>query len=294
MSILKKSQKHVLFLLCFIVYALLLFCPLSYSYPSYLMGVREDILVLATTTSVENSGLLAVIVPYFEQTTGIKVKVVAVGTGQAIKLAKEGNADVVIVHNKKQEEDFVKEGHGIKRIPFMRNRFTLAGPKSDPANVKYAKNAVNAFYLIHKEKVTFISRGDKSGTHERELELWRLANIEPYQEGYLEVGAGMEAALRIASEKEAYILTDEATFESIRDKISLEVLFSGDNLLENIYSIIAVNPALHAEVNEIGANYFIEFIIENPIAQNLIETYKKTRDGRPLFYVIPAHKREQF
>lgn len=248
---------------------------------------KENELVLATTTSVENSGLLNVLLPLFEKETGIRVKVLAVGTGQALRLAGDGNADIVITHSRFAEEKFVMDGHGVKRIPFMRNRFIVVGPKNDPANLKQAKTALDVFKIMADSGVTFISRGDQSGTHQKELELWSAAKVKPKSEHYLETGTGMEATLFMANEKQGYILTDEGTFETIASKISLERLYAGDPILDNIYSVIAVNPNKHKEVNASGAQQFIAFLTHNSFVRNLIETFKHTRDGRPLFYIVP-------
>lgn len=257
---------------------------------SYSANVKP--LVIATTTSVENSGLLNAVLPLFEQAAAIQVKVIAVGSGQALRLAREGNADLVITHSKKAEELFVQEGHGMKRIPFMRNRFIIVGPNNDPAGVKDANSAVGVFRILGSEKGYFISRGDNSGTHQKEMELWELANVTSHSANYLEVGAGMDISLRIANEKQAYILTDEGTYESMAGKLSLLRLYAGDPILDNVYSVIAVNPLLHKDVNIAGAQRFIDFITLNPAVRNLIETFKRTKDGRPLFYVIPPEERE--
>ena len=265
----------------------LLFLLFSLSKDLTALGSDKE-LVLATTTSVENSGLLDVLLPIFEKQTDIRVKVLAVGTGQALRLASEGNADIVITHSKKAEEKFVGEGHGIKRIPFMRNRFILVGPGNDPAGLKQTETVVDAFKSISASGAIFISRGDQSGTHQKELELWGVAKIKPKGEHYFETGAGMEATLFMANEKQGYILADEGTFESIAAKISLERLYAGDKLLDNIYSVIAVNPTLHKEINAAGAQQFVLFLTKNIEAGNLIEKFKRTRDGRPLFNFIPT------
>lgn len=261
---------------------------ISFSFPIALSASQNNgkTLILATTTSVENSGLLDVLLPVFEKETGIKVKVLAVGTGQALRLAGDGNADIVIVHSRIAEEKFVAEGHGIKRIPFMRNRFVLVGPKNDPAGLNKAQNALNAFKIISGSGAAFISRGDQSGTHQKELELWGAAGTKPKNEHYFETGSGMEATLFMANEKQGYTLTDEGTFESIASKISLERLYAGDPILDNIYSVIAVNPNFHKEVIASGAKQFIAFLTHNSFVRNLIETFKHTRDGRPLFYSV--------
>lgn len=249
------------------------------------LGSKKE-LVIATTTSVENSGLLDVLLPVFEKETGIRVKVLVVGTGQALRLASDGNADIVITHSKKAEEKFVAEGDGIKRVPFMRNRFIIVGPKNDPAGLKKVNTALEAFKTIADSGTAFISRGDQSGTNQKELELWEVANVKPKGEHYFEAGTGMEATLLMANEKQGYTLTDEGTFESIAAKISLERLYAGDQILDNIYSVIAVNPNMHKEVNASGAQQLIIFLTQNLNVRNIIETFKHTRDGRPLFYAI--------
>jgi len=248
----------------------------------------EKALILATTTSVENSGLLSYILPYFEKKTGIKVKVVARGTGAAIKMGKRGDADVVFVHAKELELQAVKEGWFVNRKEVCYNDFIIVGPLNDPAKVKFAKKVTSAFKKIAKAKALFISRGDNSGTHLKELKTWKLANINPKgQSWYLETGQGMEKTLFMANEKDAYTLTDRGTWLAVRARLKyLTILFEGDPFLFNQYSIMAVNPKKHPHVNYKEAMKFINWITSIE-GQKLIGSFRD-KFGNQLF--IPNAK----
>ncbi len=200
---------------------------------------------LATTTSTENSGLLAELLPSFEARCGCEVDVIAVGTGQALKLGEQGDVDVVLVHAPALEEAFVRAGHGVQRRTFMRNDFVVVGPASDPAGVRGGRDAAAALETIEASRAPFVSRGDGSGTHLRELELWAAAGLDPSWKGYLSAGQGMGAVLVLASEKQAYTLSDRGTWLAFKAKAELEVLVEGDPALINPYSVISVNPARH-------------------------------------------------
>ena len=239
---------------------------------------------MASTTSTRNSGLLDVLFPAFEKATGgrIKVDLIAVGTGQALEIAERGDADLVFVHAPELEEAFVRKGFGVNRHPVMHNDFVVLGPASDPAGVKDAHTAIDAFQSIAKQKAPFISRGDRSGTHLKELAVWDKAGVNPKGEAwYIEAGSGMAAALRVAEEKRAYTLSDRGTYLNYRDRIGLGILFQGDPALYNPYGIMAVNPKRFPHVHYKEAMSFIEWIL-SPEAQSLIASYKI--DGEALFF----------
>jgi tungstate transport system substrate-binding protein len=240
----------------------------------------EKTLMLATTTSVDATSLLDVLADAFKKDTGITLKWIAVGTGAALKQAEDGNADVVIVHAKKLEDAFLREGFGVNRRVIARNHFLIAGPPADPAHVAEAGSAGEAFERIKASGAVFISRGDKSGTHQRELELWALAGGKP-ESNYLETGQGMAQTLRIAAERQGYTLTDSATFHGLAGLAGLRSLFENGPDLENIYAVIAVNPARIPSVRYSEAMSFIAFLT-SPRGQELIGGLKH-RSGRPLF-----------
>jgi len=243
---------------------------------------QQNAIILATTTSVENSGLLTHILPLFEKKTGIKVKVIARGTGAAIEMGKRGDADVVFVHAKELELEAVKQGYFVNRHDVCYNDFIIVGPKNDPAKIKEVKKAVDAFKRIALSKSFFISRGDKSGTHMKELSLWQGAKIEPKrQKWYLEAGQGMEKTLRIANEKQAYTLTDRGTWLAIKDKLDLTIIFNGDPVLFNQYGVMAVNPQRHKHVKYKEAMDFVNFLISKE-GQNSIASFKD-KFGNQLF-----------
>ncbi|SCY81536.1 substrate-binding domain-containing protein [Alkaliphilus peptidifermentans] len=241
-------------------------------------------IILSTTTSTENSGLLDFLLPTFTEDTGIEVKVVAVGTGQALKMGEDGDADVLLVHAKSSEEEFIKAGHGLERFNVMYNDYILIGPVNDPLNVKEFASADIAMglYSIHEHNATFISRGDDSGTHKMELSLWQEIGIEPQGDWYFSVGQGMGQVIQIANEKLAYTLSDRATFLSMLDKIELEIIIEGDNRLFNQYGIIAVNPEKSAKINHSGAQELINWILSEK-GQQLIGEFGKDIYGQSLF-----------
>jgi len=241
-------------------------------------------LTLATTTSTYDSGLLDALVPVFEEDTGIKVKILAQGTGQALETASRGDADVVLVHSRKREDAFVEAGDGVDRRDVMYNDFVIVGPDSDPAGIGGTSDAVAAFEGIAGAEATFVSRGDDSGTHTKERGIWAQSAVpEPGGPWYLEAGDGMGAVLRMASEKGAYTLTDRATYLALRDELHLVIHTEGDELLLNPYGVIAVNPEKHKNVNYEGATKFIEFLTSDG-GQRLIAEYGVERFGQPLFF----------
>ena len=245
----------------------------------------ETRLKLATTTSTDNSGLLGAILPPFEQEYGVKVDVIAVGTGRALKLAENGDVDLVLVHAREAEEQFINQGFGVNRRDVMYNDFVIVGPEGDPAEIGQSASAPEALGSIASKTLPFVSRGDDSGTHKKELKLWKASGMEPGGEWYVEAGQGMGAVLQMASEKQAYSLTDRGTWIAFSKKLDLAILFEGDPMLFNPYGIIAVNPALHGHADYMNAMLLIAWLT-SPKGQKLIADFKK--DGQVLF--IPSTK----
>jgi tungstate transport system substrate-binding protein len=241
-------------------------------------------LTLATTTSTQDSGLLDALVPMFRAQTGVEVKVVAVGTGQALQLGRRGDADVLLVHDPAAEETFMVEGHGGLRRAVMHNDFVLVGPRADPAEIKGQRSTAEAFARIARAAVPFVSRGDESGTHEKERAIWRQARIEPRGDWYIQAGAGMAQVLRMADQKRAYTLTDRGTFLAQRQGLDLAVLADGDPLLVNPYHVIVVSPAKHPGVHQGPARKFADFLL-TPATQKAIADFGTDRYGQPLFFV---------
>ena len=245
---------------------------------------QQKYITVASTTSTEQSGLFRHLLPIFEQKTGIQVRVVALGTGQALDMGRRGDADVVFVHAKPLEEEFVAEGHGVQRYEVMYNDFVLIGPRADPARVAGGKDVVRAFQQIEKAKSAFVSRGDRSGTHFAELELWKAAAIDIAREKgawYRETGSGMGPALNTASGMNAYILADRGTWLSFKNRGELAIVVEGDKRLFNQYGIILVNPARHLGVKREMGQAFIDWIIANE-GQEAIAAYKI--GGEQLFF----------
>ena len=241
-------------------------------------------LILATTTSTQDSGLLDVLIPLFEAESGYTVQTVAVGTGQALKMGEEGNADVLLVHAPKSEEEFMNNGFGKDRTAVMHNDFIIVGPEADPAGIKATASALDALTKIFEAGATFISRGDDSGTHKKELDVWSKAGIDPAgQAWYLETGQGMGAKLTVASEKGAYTLTDRATFLAQQSNISLVLILEGDPPLLNPYHVITVNPDKWVNANYEGAMAFYNFMIA-PETQKVINEFGVEKYGQPLFF----------
>ena len=237
-------------------------------------------LVMASTTSTEQSGLFQHLLPEFKKSTGAEVKVVALGTGQALDMGRRGDADILFVHDQVAEEKFVADGFGIKRYPVMYNDFVLIGPASDPAKVA-GKEIMTALKNLATTNVPFISRGDKSGTHAAELRYWKNANLENKGAGYKECGCGMGPALNIASSTDAYVLADRGTWLSFKNRGSMKILVEGDSRLFNQYGVIDVNPVKHPHVKVDLAQKFIDWVI-TPIGQATIASYKI--GGEQLFF----------
>ncbi|MBE0687483.1 MAG: substrate-binding domain-containing protein [Anaerolineaceae bacterium] len=240
-------------------------------------------IILATTTSTRDSGLLDELLPIFQEQTGYNVKMVAVGTGAALAMGEEGNADVLLVHAPAAEEELMENGFGSERYLVMHNDFVIVGPANDPAGIKGTELTAEAFSKIAEQGSTFISRGDDSGTHKMELSLWGKAEIESTGGWYVQSGQGMGDTLRIASEKFGYTLTDRATYLATKDTLELEILLEGDAVLLNIYHVIVVNPEKWPKVNVEGARAFSKFLLSEE-TQNLIKEFGVEQYGQPLFF----------
>lgn len=238
--------------------------------------------ILATTTSTQDSGLLDYLLPIFQQETGYVVKTIAVGTGQALKMAEEGNADVLLVHAPPAEKELVEKGFGVNRTLVMHNDFVIVGPNDDPANILGLQSPLEALSAISDAGATFISRGDDSGTHKKELAYWQDLAISPAGDWYLESGQGMAATLRIAFEKSGYTLTDRATFLANQHILDLVVLVESDPSFLNIYHVIEVNPQEWPHVNHQGAEAFVSFLVSDQI-QDFIGSYGFDQYGQSLF-----------
>ena len=244
---------------------------------------RKTDLLLVSTTSTQDSGLLDVLLPAFTTKTGYNVQLVAVGSGQALKIAEQGNSDVILLHSPAAEKEFVANGFGIDRRLVMHNDFVIVGPPPDPAGIR-ATNPVEALKKIFASHVTFVSRGDDSGTHVKELALWKNAGLDPAgQDWYLETGQGQGATLTIASEKGAYALTDRGTFLAYKSNVDLEILVEGDPFLLNVYHVITVNPEKWPNVNLEGAKAFADFITSSE-GQDIIAGFGIEKYGQPLFF----------
>lgn len=241
-------------------------------------------IIMASTTSTGDSGLMDALIPVFQQKTGYVIKPIYVGTGAAMTMGERGEADVLLVHAPASEVTFMQNGHGTVRKLVMHNDFIIVGPASDPAGIKGMTSVVEALKKIAASKSLFLSRGDKSGTHQMELSLWKKAAVEPAgQTWYQESGQGMGQTLTIASEKQAYILTDRATYLATQKNLSLSILVEGDAVLLNIYHVIQINPAKSDKINAAGAKAFADFMV-SPEAQAIIKDYGVDKYGQPLFF----------
>ena len=251
----------------------------------------DEFITVASTTSTQNSGLYEFLLPQFTKKSGIEVRVVAVGTGQAIRLARNGDADVLLVHHKASEEQFVEEGFGVKRLDVMYNDFVVVGPGSDPAGIKGEKDIAKALSAIAAKKVPFVSRGDDSGTNKKEHELWKDAGVDAKAASgtwYRESGSGMGATLNAASGMRGYTLTDRATWLKFKNKGNLEILSEGDPRLFNQYGVILVNPKKHAHVKTDAGQAFINWLVSKA-GQSAINSYKV--NGQQLFFANSGEKR---
>lgn len=247
------------------------------------VAVAEERLKMSTTTSTQDSGLLKVLLPPFEKRNDVKVDVIAVGTGQALKLGEAGDVDVVFVHARKLEDKFVADGFGVNRKDVMYNDFVIIGPKNDPAGIAKAKTTAEALKLIAAKEASFISRGDKSGTHTKELDLWKSGGIEPKGNWYVEAGQGMGPVITMATERRAYTLTDRGTYNAFKGaKTDLVILFQGEKGLFNPYGIMAVNPKKFPHVKYDLAMKLIDYIT-GPEGLKIIADYKA--HGEPVFFI---------
>ena len=249
--------------------------------PTY---AQDKSIVVASTTSTQDSGLFEYLLPIFKQKTGITVKVLAQGTGQALDTARRGDADVVFVHAKSAEEKFLAEGEGVKRFPVMYNDFVLIGPKDDPAGIKGMKDVAKAFQIIKEKQACFVSRGDHSGTHVAELNLWKAAAADIEKDKgpwYKSIGQGMGAALGFANASNCYVLSDRGTWIHFGNKGDLQILVEGDKRMFNQYGVMLVNPAKHPDVKKDLGRQFIDWLV-SPDGQQTIANYKI--DGEQLFY----------
>lgn len=248
----------------------------------------EERLRISTSTSTESSGLLSALLPPFEQAAGCTVHVIAVGTGKALRLGEAGDVDVVLVHARELEDRFVAEGHGIDRKDVMYNDFVLLGPPADPAGIAGAADPLDALRRIAASGALFISRGDQSGTHRKERELWRAAGIVPKGSWYREAGQGMGEVLEMAFQKQGYTLSDRGSYIAYRSRIDLAILFQGDARLRNPYGVIAVNPARHPHVRYDLARKFIDFLTGRE-GRRILSEFRI--GGEPLFFPAPGAER---
>ncbi len=257
------------------------------------VNAQQKNIILATTTSTQDSGLLDVLIPMFEKKTGYFVKTIAVGSGQAMAMGQKGEADVLLVHSPAAEKKFVEEGYGINRRLVMHNDFVIVGPSVDPAKIKGIKSAVEAFKRIASTGSLFMSRGDNSGTNAQEKAIWKAANVNPEgQKWYQQTGLGMGQTLNVAAEKKAYTLTDRGTYLALKKQLGLDILAEGDAILLNIYHVIEVNPAKWPKVNSEGAKAFADFMVAKE-TQDVVKTFGVDKFGSPLFFPDAGKKVEE-
>ena len=253
---------------------------------------QQKNIILSTTTSTQDSGLLDVLIPIFEKKTGYFVKTIAVGSGQAMAMGRKGEADVLLVHSPAAEKKFVAEGYGVNRRIIMHNDFVVVGPPEDPAKIKGTKGAVEAFKKIAAAGSLFLSRGDKSGTHSKELAIWKAAGMKPEgQKWYQQTGLGMGQTLNVASEKKGYTLADRGTYLALKKRLGLDILTEGDAILLNVYHVIEVTPAKWPKVNGAGARAFADFMVAQE-TQGIIKTFGVEKFGSPLFFPDAGKKEE--
>ena len=254
---------------------------------------QQKTVILSTTTSTQDSGLLDVLIPIFEKKTGYFVKTIAVGSGQAMAMGQKGEADVLLVHSPAAEKKFVAEGYGINRRIIMHNDFIIVGPPADSAKVKGIKMASEAFKKIASAQALFLSRSDKSGTHVKEMDIWKAAGINPEREKwYQQTGLGMGQTLSVAAEKKGYTLADRGTYLALKKNLGLDILVEGDAILLNIYHVIEVNPAKWPKVNVAGGKAFADFMVSKE-TQDIIKTFGIDKFGSPLFFPDAGKKEEE-
>jgi tungstate transport system substrate-binding protein len=254
---------------------------------------QEKTVILATTTSTQDSGLLDVLIPIFEKKTGYFVKTIAVGSGQAMAMGQKGEADVLLVHSPAAEEKFVAENFGINRRLIMHNDYIIVGPSEDPAKIKGLKSASESFKRIASAKALFLSRADKSGTHSKEMDIWKKAGLNPEGEKwYQQTGLGMGQTLNVTAEKKGNTLADRGTYLALKKNLGLDILVEGDAILLNIYHVIEVNPAKWPKVNVPGGKAFADFMVSNE-TQGIIKTFGVDKFGSPLFFPDAGKKEEE-
>lgn len=255
-------------------------------------AAEQKTIILATTTSTQDSGLLDVLLPIFEKKTNYFVKTIAVGSGQAMAMGQKGEADVLLVHSPAAEKKFVEEGYGVNRRLVMHNDFIIVGPPDDPAKIKEIKSTPEAFKKIAAASRLFLSRGDNSGTHAKEKDIWKKADINPEKEKwYQQTGLGMGHTLNVAAEKKGYTLTDRGTYLALQKNLGLSILVEGDAVLLNIYHVIEVNPAKWPKVNAAGGKAFADFMVARE-TQEIIKTFGTDKFGSPLFFPDAGKKVE--
>jgi tungstate transport system substrate-binding protein len=254
---------------------------------------QQKAVILATTTSTQDSGLLDVLIPIFEKKTGYFVKTIAVGSGQAMAMGQKGEADVMLVHSPAAEKKFVAEGYGINRRIIMHNDFIIVGPPEDSAKIKGMKSASESFKKIAINNALFLSRGDNSGTHAKEKSIWKATGINPEGEKwYQQTGLGMGQTLNVTSEKKGYTLADRGTYLALKKNLGLDILVEGDAILLNVYHVIEVNPAKWPKVNAAGAKAFADFMVSKE-TQEIIKTFGVEKFGSALFFPDAGKKEEE-
>jgi tungstate transport system substrate-binding protein len=259
---------------------------------SVTVNAAPSALILATTTSTQDSGLLDVLIPIFEKESGYFVKTIAVGSGQAMAMGKKGEADVLLVHSPDAEKKFIEEGSGINRRLIMHNDFVIVGPAGDPAKVRGAKTTAEAFRKIYQSEALFLSRGDNSGTHAKEKTLWKSSAVNAEgQKCYQQTGLGMGQTLNVAAEKKGYTLTDRGTYLALKKTLGLDILVEGDPILLNIYHVIEINPAKFPKINAAGARAFSDFMVSRKV-QEIIGRFGVDKYGSPLFFPDAGKKPE--
>jgi tungstate transport system substrate-binding protein len=275
-----------------IILALVVSIPFMSGISGTLQAAEQKTVVLATTTSTQDTGLLDVLIPMFEKKTGYFVKTISVGSGQAMAMGAKGEADVLLVHSPAAEQKLVADGFGINRRLVMHNDYVIVGPPDDPAKIKGIKSTTEAFKKIASANRLFLSRGDNSGTNSKEKEVWKAAGINPEKEKwYQQTGLGMGQTLNVTAEKKGYTLTDRGTYLALKKTLGLDVLNEGDSILLNIYHVIEVNPAKWPKVNVAGGKAFADFMLAKE-TQEVVKTYGIDKFGGPLFFPDAGKKVE--
>ena len=275
----------------FSIFALLILAGVSTANAAPAQPKQKNI-ILATTTSTQDTGLLDVLIPIFEKKTGYFVKTIAVGSGQAMTMGAKGEADVLLVHSEAAEKKFMADGNGVNRRLVMHNDFIIVGPPSDPATIRQSKKAAEGFKKISLSKALFVSRGDNSGTNAKEKEVWKAAGIQPEgQKWYQQTGLGMGQTLGVAAEKKGYTLADRGTYLAMKKNLGLDILLEGDAVLLNIYHVIEVNHAKWPKVNAAGAKAFADFMVSKRV-QGIVKTFGVEKFGSPLFFPDAGKKVE--